>query len=92
VPDKAFHPLHVVLAYKLAELVVGFAFLHGKHFLHVAGNILQFQFPVHECTVNVHPVLHGEGVVDLHGQAPETLLVGRLRGLAYDFTAMNVLL
>ena len=92
VAHQSFHPLHVVLAHELAELVVCLALLHGQHLLHLCGNVLQFQFPTDQCAVDVHPVLHGEGVVYLHAQPSEVLLVGRLRGLADYFAAVYVLL
>ena len=59
--------------------------------MHGTVGLLEFQFPVDKLTVDLNPVIGREGVIYLHAQTSETLLVVAVSLGGYDVTFVDVL-
>ena len=85
------YPLEIMLLDVLGKSEVGLFFLHLQHLCHTAVCRTQFQFPVNQSFVDIHPIAQRLAIHYLHGDVLETLLIARLRHLRYNFFAVDVL-
>ena len=71
-------PVDIVLHDKLGKLLISIRLLHLQHFLHRTVGLCQLQFPKHQLLIHLHPVVQISGIIDLHTDIPEVLLITRI--------------
>ena len=89
---RFLHPMHVVLAYELGELGVCFVPLRREHLLHSALRLAQLKLPIRQLLIDFLPFFKARGIVYLHAQSREVLLIIALQVLRDDFLLLDVLL
>ena len=89
---KVLHPLHIVGTDILGKALVGFFLLHGEHLGHLTVGSGEFEFPMHQAAVDIHPILPCATVHDCHGNALEVLLITRLGDFGDYLLAVDILL
>ncbi len=85
-------PVDIVFGDELGKFLVGLLLLHLEHFGHGAVGLGEFYFPEDEALVDFHPLVEAVGVVDLHANLGEILLVTVVGDFGLDGPLVQVFL
>ena len=90
--DRILYPVHIILLHEFGKSVIGLFLLHTEHIGHCHLAAFQFQFPVHQFLIDLHPVVRGQGIIDLHTDTTEFLLITHRSRLGDNHVLMDILL